>query len=266
MAHPSQLRSSQDVTGALEQMLCRNQELLTVFPMDELKQERLHRKLRTAHNFPGFIAPAKDSLTASQLCRELGIHGRVGVITAADGRSYVIVKGYPGTRTVLTGTRYLATNPKIVRLAIGRVGLSASVAEGSMLTIVLYVGIDVLDFILNEHATLAMLSANLTTDLMKVGISSVAGATLGLIAGAFTTVASGPLIVAVFVATITRAALDFIEDHYGITNNFAKVIDQYAHELAKRHEEMHKSLGRAPHEWERGLIWRMYKIDNLRAY
>ncbi len=268
MAHTNQLGASKESARQLEQTLRCNQELLIVFPMEELKEEWRERKMRTAHKFAGYVAPAKDSLTAYRLCRELGIHGRVAVTTAADGRSYVLVKGYPGTRSILTGTRYLPTHPKIVKLAIGRVGLAATVAEGAMLTIVLYVGIDVLDFILDEHVTLAMLSGKMATDLMKVGISSVAAAATGLIATGSMTIAAGPLVIAIFVGTITSFALDAFDDQYGVTGKLAAAIDEYAQELSQRHEEMQKSLGRAPHELERGLIWRMYKwdIDNPQGF
>ena len=253
---------------ALEQMLRRNQEVLIIFPLEELQQEWRQSRIRTAHKLAGYVAPAKDSLTAMQLCRELGIHGRVAVTTAADGSSYVIVKGYPGTRTILTGTRYLTTHPKIVRLAIGRVGLAGTVLEGGMLTIVLYAGIDVLDYILNEHATLAMLSANLATDLLKVGVSSVAAAAVGLIIGGMTTVAAGPLLAAIFVGTGTAIALDMIDRQYGVTERLAEAIADYAQELGKKHDEIKESLDRAPHEFERGLIWRMYKwdIDNPQGF
>ena len=118
MAHTSDLRQS----------LERNEERLFVFPLEGLEEEWRQSKLRTAHKFSGYVAPARDSTTAFKICRELGIDGRVAVTTAADSRSYVIVKGYPGVRSVLTGTRYLETNVKVVKLAIGRVGLAASIA------------------------------------------------------------------------------------------------------------------------------------------
>jgi len=180
----------------------------------------------------------------------------------------VIVKGYPGMRTMLTGTRYLESNVKVVKLAIGRVGLGACVAEGAILTIVLYVGVDVLEFILEEHVTLAMLSGKLATDLMKVGISSVASLAAGLIVGGLTTVAAGPLVAVILVGTISSLFLDYFDDQYGATNKLAAAIEEYGQELAKEHEEMRKTLGRAPHEIERGLIWRMYKwdIDNPRGF
>lgn len=94
MAHTSDLRQS----------LERNEERLFVFPLEGLQEEWRQRKLRTAHKFAGYVAPAKDTLTAYKICRELGVFGRVAVTTAGNGRTIVIVKGYPGVRSVLTGT------------------------------------------------------------------------------------------------------------------------------------------------------------------
>ncbi len=255
-------------TSDLRQTLECNEERLFVFPLEGLEEEWRQSKLRTAHKFAGYVAPARDSMTAFKICRELGINGRVAVTTAADGRSYVIVKGYPGVRSVLTGTRYLETNVKVVKLAIGRVGLTASIAEGAILTIVLYVGIDALEYILEDHVTLAMLSGKLATDLMKVGISAIATLAVGLALGGLTTVAVGPLAAAIFVCTVTSAALDYFDMQYGATDKLVAAIDDLGQEIARKHEELQKSLGRAPHEIERRLIWRMFKwdIDNPRGF
>jgi hypothetical protein len=154
------------------------------------------------------------------------------------------------------------------KLAIGRVGVGAAVAEGALLTIVLYVGIDVLEYILNEHATLSMLSATLATDLLKVGISAIAGAALGLVAGGATAVAAAPLVVAIFVSTGVALVLDAVDSRYGATEKLAAIIDEYARELVEKHEAMQKAVKSAPHKIERGLIWRMYgwDIDNPIGY
>lgn len=252
----------------IKQTLERNEERLYFFPAGDLHEELRQRRLRNAKSAVGLVAPAKDAVTAYKLCRELGITGRVAYTTLVDGRGIVIVKGYPGLRTVLTGTRYLASNAKIVKLAIGRIGIAAGMAEGALLTIVLYVGIDVLEYILSEHETLSMLSATLATDLLKVGISSVAGAALGLAVGGLTTIAVGPLVVAILVATAVSFGLEALDTHYGITDKLADAIDTYAQELVEKHEAMQKAIKSAPHKIERGLVWRMYgwDIDNPRGF
>ena len=118
-----------------------------------------------------------------------------------------------------------------------------------------------LEYILEDHVTLAMLSGNLATDLMKVGISAIASLAAGLIAGGFTTLAAGPLVAAILVGTFSSAALDYLDTQYGLTEKLVEAIDKYGQELFKKREEIQKSLSRAPHEIERSLIWRMYKLD-----
>lgn len=252
----------------IKQTLKRNEERLYVFPFDGLQEEWRQRKLGSVKTAAGLVAPARDAVTAYRICKELGIMGRVAFTTLADGRGIVIVKGYPGLRMVLTGTRYLARNAKIVKLAIGRIGIATSMTEGAVLTIVLYVGIDVLEYILNEHETLSMLSATLATDLLKVGISAIAGAAAGLAIAGFTTVAIGPLVAVIFVGTIVGWGLEMLDSQFGVTDKLADAIDAYAQVLVEKHEAMQKAINSAPHKIERGIIWRMYgwDIDNPRGF
>ncbi len=251
MAHTSQFR----------QTLERNEEILHVFPLEALMEERRHRKLRTSKTLSGYVAPAKDTITALQICKELGITGRVAVTTAANGRSYVIVKGYPGMRSVLTAPRYLESNVKVVKLAIGRVGITKAIAGGAILTIVLYTGIDVLEYILDDHATLSMLSGTLATDLMKVGISSIAAAAVGLALGTLTTIAAGPLIAAIIVGIGINYYLESIDEQYGMTDKLVAAIDRFGQDFAQKRMQLEESLGRKYHEIEREAIWRMYEFD-----
>ena len=46
------------------------------------------------------------------------------LIKTYNGKPNVIFKGYSGLRTHLTGTKYLANNPKVVSFGIGKLGVS----------------------------------------------------------------------------------------------------------------------------------------------
>jgi hypothetical protein len=192
----------------------------------------------------------------------------VAATTAVNGRTYLIVKGHPGLRSVLTGTRYLESNIKVVRLAIGRLGVSMAIAGGAMLTVVLYAGIDLLEYILDDHATLSMLSGTLATDLMKVGISSIVGLIMGLGVGVISTYAALPYVVAIVIGTGTNILLDYIDKTYGLTDKVVAALDKYAQEIAEKKENLEESLDLKYHEIEREVIWRMYKfdIDNPYSY
>ncbi len=73
-----------------------------------------------------------------------------------------------------------------------------------MLTIVLYAGIDIMEYIFNDHATLAM-------DLMKVEISTIVGLIMGLGVGVISAYAALPIEVAMVVGTGTNILLDRIQ-------------------------------------------------------
>ena len=75
-----------------------------------------------------------DIRVANQLIDELGLTGKA-VIKEIQGKRYVILKGYPGLREKLTGTRYLASNPKVVDLAIGTKRVSGAMISGARLSI-----------------------------------------------------------------------------------------------------------------------------------
>ncbi len=81
---------------------------------------------------------------------------------------------------------------------------------GAMLTIVLYAGIDILEYIFNDHATLAMLSGTLAMDLMKVEISTIVGLIMRLGVGVISAYAALPIGVAMVVGTGTNILLDRI--------------------------------------------------------
>lgn len=65
------------------------------------------------------------------------------VIKEYLGKKYVLFKGLAGQRKALKGRRYLAQNPKVVRMAVGPTGVVKSVKGGFILSAVLSVGIEV---------------------------------------------------------------------------------------------------------------------------
>ena len=77
-----------------------------------------HTNMDNAKFAAGLGLQLADIRIANQLIEELGLTGKA-VIKEIQGKSYVVLKGYPGLREKLTGTRYLASNPKVVDLAIG---------------------------------------------------------------------------------------------------------------------------------------------------
>lgn len=195
----------------------------------------------------GLVAPGMDSMTLTRLVNELGISGNV-VIKKVNNKSYAIIKGFAGQRKLLRGTRFLATNPKIVDLAIGRVGINRAIASGARLTFALYIPINILKAVLDDKPTLMKFIGTTATDLVKIGISSLVASAAAQGVAAMTAFAAGPFVVAIVVGLGVALALDELDKRYKITDSL----------VAKMEEITDKMLGEFSRQWweaERLLRW-----------
>ncbi|PID44455.1 MAG: hypothetical protein CSB48_01875 [Proteobacteria bacterium] len=181
--------------------------------------------LDNAKTIAGYVAPAMDAATVVGQVREFGAGGRI-VEKTIGGRRYVILKGYPGLRKALKGTRYLANNPKIVSMAIGKVGVAKSILHGAKITVFLTVPINVLKYLIDEQSTLGSLIGTIASDLVKVGISSALAAGAAAAVGVLTKVAAGPLVAALFVGVATAILLEKIDAEFGLTTALINFIDE----------------------------------------
>lgn len=203
----------------LVEELRENEHILQVCSTEQLLHSFLDSKSRFV-SAANYAAPLKDVAIAAKLIRSFGVQpGRV-VLREYAGKQYVIFKGPPGQRKILRGTRYLANNPKVVRVAIGPRGIIESVKGGFVLTVVLSTGVEVFDYVLRDTATLAQLLGNVSGQLIKLGISSAAGAVAGLLSGGVTVLGSTaavPLVIAIAVGVLTGVFLAAIDKRIGVT-------------------------------------------------
>ncbi|WP_404365563.1 hypothetical protein [Marinobacter sp.] len=243
MSNPRQLQSTINA----------NPEELHIMSLDEFRE--IAQKLRTTasdsinpHTAAALVSPAQDILLARALINEVGLTGRA-VTKNVNGTTYVILKGYPGLRQKLTGTRYLSTHPKIVDLAIGQKGVNRNLIKGTRLTIYLTVPVNVLQYLLDEEATLTQLIGRTATDLTKIGLATLVGSGAAFAAGAVTTVAAGPLIAAVAVGVATGFTLDYLDGKFGVTNALIAAMET-------AHDRTIGEVSRQVYRFERSLIER----------
>jgi hypothetical protein len=195
----------------------------------------------------GYVPTVLDANTALKLIKDLGFNGKV-VTKIVNGKNYIIFKGYAGSRSLFTGTRYIASNPKVVDMAIGRMGAAKSVASGARITIFLVVPLNVLRFILDDHQTMFHLIGNITSDLVKVGIASAFATVAGVAAASIMTLAAGPLIVTVVIGVATGLTLDYLDHKFGVTE---KLINS----LEEGYDNSFGALGRVINKIDRTLRW-----------
>lgn len=172
-----------------------------------------------------YISTIVDIQTVTTLVTDIGIKGKVILKTVA-GKQYVIFKGYSGKRSIFTGTRYLASNPKVVDMAIGKIGMNKSIISGMRITIIFVVPLNVLNYILNDQQTMAELIGITATDLAKIGVASAVASLAATATASLTTLAAGPIVIAIAVGLGTGYALDALDQEFGVTDALVRAINE----------------------------------------
>jgi hypothetical protein len=213
-----------DYEQKLLQDLKKNEHIIQVVEADELLAEYGFVK----NTLKSYTAATLDSVTAIRLLKELGYKAnQLEIARYGNGKTYVIFKGYAGNREIFKGTRYLTNNPKVVSLGVGPKGIIGSAKSGFVISFVLSVGLEVFDYVIKDDYTINKLLGTLSSDLIKIGLSAIAGAAAGLAVGASVTlgsVAALPLIAAVGVSVLVGIVLEKLDSKLGIT---AALISSY---------------------------------------
>ncbi len=197
-------------------------------------QETWSKIKGTVANGASYSATASDVFLLSKLVGDLGGVGAQAYVKHYGGKPHIILKGRPGLRNILTGTKYGITHPKVVKMGLGKVGAVKAARSGGILTIVLLTTYRVLDYFLTDKATLSQLIGALSTDVIKVGIAtgaSIAAATI--VAGTATMLAIGPLAIAIFVGVGVSFLLESVDTQFGITDKVVQGLDEISEKTAQ---------------------------------
>ncbi len=166
-----------------------------------------------------YYASADDIVTLTKLVGDLGSVGAKAYVKTYGGKPHIILKGHPGLRTVLTGTKYGIKNPKVVTMGLGKAGAINAAKTGGIISVVLLSAYRVANYFLTDEATLSQLVGTLATDIVKVGITTGASIAFAVAAGGFT-LAIGPILAVVVVgigASIALSKLDTLRYHRPIS-------------------------------------------------
>lgn len=173
-----------------------------------------------------YYASADDLRTLSKLVGDLGGFTTKAYIKTYGGKPHIILKGYPGLRRILTGTKYGIKNAKVITMGLGKAGAINAAKSGGILSIVLLSAYRVTDYFLTDQATLSHLIGSLATDVVKVGIATGASIAAATVVSAAFTVAIGPIVAVVAVGVITSMLLSALDEHYGITDKVIAGLDE----------------------------------------
>ena len=81
----------------------------------------------------------------------------------------VIIDSYPGIRAHLTGTRYLASNPKLFTIGVGKLEAAKAMKTGFVISLIISVAFHAIDQALNDQKTWHDLVAGIAVDMAVVG-------------------------------------------------------------------------------------------------
>lgn len=175
----------------------------------------------------GYASVADDAVVLAKLMGDLGAVGTRAYIKTYNGKPHIILKGHPGLRTILTGTKYGIKNPRVVTMGLGRAGAVHAARNGGIISIVLLSSFRVLDYFLTDNATLSRLVGSIATDIVKVGISYGASIAAVSVLSAFgVTLAIGPILAVVIVGGAAAVGLQLIDTRYNITNRLVDLLSQ----------------------------------------
>ncbi len=249
--------------------LRKNETIVQILPFNDLvkEYESVRPWMKTAANY---VAPTKDSIVAFRLLKEFGLGPEKVTVKLYNQKKYIIFKGYPGKRNVFRGTRYLADNPKIVRMAVGPKGLKSSVRGGFVLSVVLCTSIEIFSYFMNDSTTLPHLLGTITSEIFQIGIISIAAAAAGLMVGTATVIGSSaalPLLAAIGVGVVTGKILEVVDKRYGVTNVLIKAYAELGMNLKDIRYETNRWLNYfETHPWEIQRLFGCPSIFNVPGY
>lgn len=193
------------------------------------------------------FAPAvKDSIDdLAPALKKLGITGKAYIKTY-KGKQYVILKGYAGLRKILTGTRYLASNVKVVDLVIGTGRMAKSAVKSSALSVILVTADNVLKHVLEDKDLLSReFGFRMATDLTKSAVSAI----IALAGGAALTALAAPVAVTIAGGIIIGLAV-------GLALDAAFPTDDIVAAMEAEYQSIVRKMSRGLDQLEREIIWR----------
>jgi hypothetical protein len=191
-----------------------------------------------------------DSAGAVSIVRRLGLTGRA-YIKHVNGKDYIIIKGYPGQRATLQGTRYLASNPKVAKLVLSGKDLAKGAAKMTGIAIVAFTALRVVEHVFADNdPRLTQLIGTVASDVTKFAIAAGAGYLAGLAVGTLTTIAAGPVIAAIAVGIGMSILLDRVDRKFGLTETLVRAIE----DTVDSFENPLRKLARQINAWERHLV------------
>jgi hypothetical protein len=202
------------------------------------------------------VLGVKDFVLHRHILRDFGFNGKFYVQTIKE-KQYVIFRGYKGMRKWYSGTRYRATNPKVVSLTAK--GALKSGLEVDPITLVIVGAVDIIPRLLDKDNEIRFsdMCVTLGMDILKAIVGTIIAAGIAAFVLSFV-VFSAPVWIVVggtiVLGILVGWGLDFIDQKTGATDYMKErgrdaesFLDQIWHEhiaepFGKMYYQLEKSI------------------------
>lgn len=175
--------------------------------------------------YAGNIRDSRGLYDAIMQFKKLGIAATA--FTGDNGIKFIHLIGLAGLKRLLTGTRYIASNPNVLAMSIGSQSFVSDLKSGIKFCIVFSLGYRILESIFKADYTLEDFITNITMDMTKLAVASVISYAVGVVFTAVAVSAGTALVVAgvLFVLGVGLVyILDVLDEKYGISAALNKAL------------------------------------------
>lgn len=168
--------------------------------------------------YAGNIRDSRSLYDAIMQFKKLGIAATA--FTGENGVKFIHLIGLAGLKRLLTGTRYIASNPNVLAMSIGSQSFVSDLKAGIKFCIVFSLGYRILESIFKAEYTLADFITNITMDMAKLAVASAVSYAVGVVATAGVVTATAVLGVAFglfLLGLLLVGGLDYLDTKYGIS-------------------------------------------------
>ncbi|WP_018694246.1 hypothetical protein [Algicola sagamiensis] len=223
----------------------------------------------TIKNSSGWIPVVMDSLALTAIAREMHRGGKVFAkyrIKMFGGNPHIIFEGYAGLRRHLTGTKYLASNPKVVTLGVGKLGAKQAIKGGFIISVIVSAAFHFVDQLFNDEKTWHDFVGGVAVDV-AAGATAAATAIVTPIVGAVSMAAVGPLIAVVAVGAGLVMLTNLLIDTDSIANSIATSLRVAENNLKDSMRDLKRGIQKVERSFfddPIGFMHRLFAVPQIR--
>ncbi|MBB3167401.1 hypothetical protein [Simiduia aestuariiviva] len=209
---------------------------------------------------PVFSDARKLTKLASDLHKGGGAYSKYRV-NYHGGKAYVVIAGYAGLRQHLTASHYLANNPKVVSMGIGKLGAADTIRSGFLLSVIFSVAFHSLDQMLNDSATWHTFLAGVTVDVVSaVTGGAIAWGVTSMFIGGAAMAAVGPILLVVIAGAAATWYLNDLASQYQVAERMAVRLIVAESRLASEFNRLDREIKRGLNHANEDPVGFMHKL------